>query len=302
VTKRLLLFAGLLLLSGCSPLASIPYSPPQTPASWLTIQPFIAFKIGTTNLILIQPSTTFFVYLLGLICIGVGVYFLRIRSHHWSRLWWGVALILWGLGALLAGTSYEAFSYAIKCAGRAVCSWTSWWEVLYLVLSVASVDAMLLAEAYACTTGKWRKILAGYALLNAGGYAGVVLLGAVRLEKFLISFELLLLVAAPTVLIFIALNAWRYARYKEGMDLALLGTWGWLAITLGAYFLYLVLGWTERLWARGLWFSANDVLHIGLIIWMLYIARVVARRVEDWPKPERAARSAATAAPSVAAR
>ena len=37
------------------------------------------------------------------------------------------------------------------------------------------MDALLLAEAYACTTGKWQKILAGYALLNAGVYTGVVL-------------------------------------------------------------------------------------------------------------------------------
>ena len=67
--------------------------------------------------------------------IGGGLYFFRIRQGQRSRLWWGVALVLWAAGALLAGTSYEAFSYAIKCAGRPACVWTSGWEVAYLVLS-----------------------------------------------------------------------------------------------------------------------------------------------------------------------
>ena len=37
-------------------------------------------------------------------------------------------------------------------------------------------------------------------------------------------------------------------------------------VTLGAYFLYLLLDVTHDLWARGVWFSENDVLHIGLIV------------------------------------
>jgi hypothetical protein len=50
---------------------------------------------------------------------------------------------------------------------------------------------------------------------------------------------------------------------------------------MAAYYLYLMLGITETLWQRGLWFSENDVLHIGLISWMLYIIRVVAKNSHD---------------------
>ena len=271
----------LLLLTACTRLDAIPASPPQTAATWLTIQPFAAVKIGAQEIVLVQPSTTFFVYLLGLLAIGAGIHFLRMGQGQRSRLWWGVALILWGAGALLAGTSYEAFSYALKCAGRPACVWTSWWEVGYLLLSVASVDAMLLAVAAACTTGRTRRALTIYAGINAVVYLVVVLAGALIPVKFLISFELLLIFAAPTILALLVLNGRRYARLRERMDAVLLAAWVWLAFTIGAYFVYLMLGVTAMLWARGIWFSENDVLHIGLIIWMIYLARVVAPRVRD---------------------
>ncbi len=120
-----------------------------------------------------------------------------------------------------------------------------------------------------------------YAVANAAVYAAVVLAGALVPVKFLVSFELLILFAAPTIAVFFVLNGWRYARLRDDMDLALLGAWTWLVLTLGAYFLYLMLGITQTLWARGVWFSENDVLHIGLIVWMIYLARVVAPRVRD---------------------
>jgi hypothetical protein len=68
------------------------------------------------------------------------------------------------------------------------------------------------------------------------------------------------------------------------MDLALVGAWVWLLLTMVAYWLYDRLDITPKLWAkgRGIWFSQNDVLHIGLILWMIYIATVVANCVNDY--------------------
>ncbi|MCX6078206.1 MAG: hypothetical protein NTW32_01615 [Chloroflexi bacterium] len=285
IKLMILTLTFLFAFSACGRFESIPYDPPQTPGSWLTIQPYTEFKLGSQNIILVQPSTTFFVYLLGLLTIGLGVYFLRIRAGQRSRLWWGIAMLLWGLGALLAGTSYEAFSYAIKCAGREACIWTSWWEIIYLLVTIWSFDAIFLAVAYSSSTGIWRKLLIGYAVLNAVAYLGLLLAGAFIPVKFWISFEMLILVSSPGILVFFFINLGRYLKNKAALDLALVGTWLGLGLTTAAYFIFYTSGISETLWARGTWFTANDVLHILLILWMLYIGLVVARRVKDLPNP-----------------
>lgn len=280
--KRLPFFlAVLLLLTSCGRLDTIPYSPPQTPETWLQIQPYAEFKFGTQNVVFVQPSTSIIVYLLGILTIAAGLYFLKIRNGQRSRFWWGIALLLWGVGALLAGTSYEAFSYAIKCAGRDACLWTSWWEILYLIASVWSIDAMMLAVAHSGADGRLRTGLSVYAVVNAALYFVIVMTGAFIPVKFLISFEFLLVVSAPGVIASFIINARRYARQRQQIDLIYLGTWIWLGLTITAYFLYFISGNTAALWARGLWFSENDVLHIGLILWMIYIASILAPRVTD---------------------
>ncbi len=273
-----------LYLSGCQQLASIPYTPIQTPESWLLMQPYLKFQIASKTIFLIQPSTTAIVYLLGLIAIGAGLYFLKRRNSQRSRLCWSIAVLLWGFGALLAGTSYEAFSYAIKCARRSACNWTSWWEIVYLVFSVASLNAMLMAEAYSCAKGKWRRWLIWYAILSTFLYITIVLIGTLIPVKFLISFELLILIGMPNIIIFLVLNGRRYAKHKQRIDLVLLRTWAWLILTIGAYFLYFISGLSQKLWAQSIWFTENDVLHIGLIIWMVYIMQVVSKHVVDEPE------------------
>ncbi|MFC1879446.1 hypothetical protein ACFLZW_05990 [Chloroflexota bacterium] len=280
-----LYFFCALILTGCGRFDSLLYTPRQTPQTWLSIQPFMQFQIGSSTIFLVQPTTTLIVYLLGILTIVFGLYFIKIQDNQSSRRWWGIALLFWGIGALLAGTSYEAFSYQIKCAGREFCVWTSWWEIIYLIFSAASVDAMMAAQAYSCATGKLRAALLCYAILNFTLYTIAVLMGAFIPLQFLISFELLILVCAPTILVFFFLNGMRYYKLRGSKDLVLLRTWIWLALTIGAYFLYLISGLTQNLWAHGIWFSENDVLHIGLILWMIYIAVIVIRRVEDEPLP-----------------
>jgi len=154
-------------------LDEILYDPLMTPEMWLDSQPWL--EIG---IILSKPTSTILVYSLGIVAIVTGLYFLRNRKEQESRFWWGIGLFLWGAGALFAGTSYQAFSYEIKCAGRESCLWTSWWEVIYLMLSVGSVNAMMMAQAFSCNVGKWRKAMIIYAGMNTLLYVTIALAGA----------------------------------------------------------------------------------------------------------------------------
>jgi hypothetical protein len=273
------------LTAGCAGLESIPYSPQQTPPSWLTIQPFVNITLGKLSFILIQPSSTILVYLLGIVAIATGIYYFKVRGTERTRLWWGIALVLWGIGALLAGTSYEAFSYEIKCRGQALCSWTSWWEIFYLILSAASINAMVAAGAYSNAIDRRRRVLLMYAALNSIIYFLLVFLGVYTLNKLLISFEMLLVFAAPGVLILFIMSVLSFRRTKERKDLASSITWVWLGVIIAGYFLYYSLGFTGVFWQQGVWFSENDILHIGLITWMIYLAAYLAARIYDLREP-----------------
>ena len=276
------------VVSGFSRLKTIPYTDPKlTPSNWCETQPCAKFQIASKEIILTQPSSTIFVYFLGLVTIGAGLYFLHIRDSEISRLWWGVALLLWGIGALLAGPSYQAFGYQIKCAGRKSCAWTSWWEVVYLMFQQVSMDAILVAVAYSCAEGSLRIVLLVYALVSAGVYVIFTLVGGIVPVKSLITFNWMVWFSSPILLLLFILNGWRYYLFGDAMNLALLGAWILLLITSGAYSLYDNLDITRKLWAggQGIWFSQNDVLHIGLILWMIYITAVVANRVKDFSVP-----------------
>ena len=60
-----------------------------------------------------------------------------------------------------------------------------------------------------------------------------------------------------------------------------------------AYFGYYAAGVTEALWddGNGFYFSANDVLHIGLIAWLVYVAVALGPTLRDLQRPETQASS-----------
>lgn len=279
--RRLSALLPLITASACGRLESIPKDPAQTPENWLASQPFVEFTVASRRILVVQPSTTVIVFALSVLGLVIGARLLRNQKGQLSRFWWGAGLVLWGVGGLLAGTSYEAFSYAIKCEGRATCAWTSWWEIVYLILTACSVNAMMIGEAHACAERDWLPVIGFGASVGALAYTLVVLVGALVPIRFLISFELLVLVAAPCILVCIGLRALRWLRSRARADLALLGTWLWLVLTTCAYYAYLVLDIPRTLWSRGIWLTENDVLHVGLIAWMFSIALVVVPRLRD---------------------
>lgn len=269
----------LILLLYYNQLDRILYFPAITPLEWCVSQPCVEFDFFSIELILVQPSSTFIVYFLGFLTIAFGAYLITIRKNQKFISWWGIALLLWGLGAIFAGTSYQAFSYEIKCAGRGFCIWTSLWEIFYLIFSVGSVNAMLIAQANLGERDRWYNYMNGYALANFMAYLIIVVIGSIIPVQFLISFELMILFLAPTILFLLIFNIRKYFRFKKRINRSLVIIWVSLILIIGLYFFYFLLDLTNTLWEQGIWFSENDVLHIGLILWMIYICLIVSRFV-----------------------
>ena len=181
----------------------------------------------------------------------------------------------------MAGTSYQAFGYQLKCAGRDRVVWTSWWEVVYLLLQQYSVSLMLVAVAYSCLPIEAQEISIVVALSVSLAYTLCVAFGAFKPIKALITFELMVHVCTPLMLFMLGLNVWRYYQLSLPLDLALIGVWLGLIITMVLYNKYSSLGLTDALWKEERWFSENDVLHVVLIIWVIYLAVVLEPRVLD---------------------
>ena len=92
-------------------------NPELTADDWFDAQPSATIRFASKTVIISQPSSTALVYLLGVLTILAGLYFLQLRGAEISRMLWGVSLLLWGIGAILAGTSHQAFGYQLRSGG-----------------------------------------------------------------------------------------------------------------------------------------------------------------------------------------
>ncbi len=271
--------AAALAITGCARLDQLAYEPETTPEQWCDQRPCI--EVGSTTLN--EPLGTVLVFLLAGLWIAAGLYFLGTRRGQRSRGWLGVALILGGIGAALAGVSYQAFSYELKCAGRDLCALTNGWEVGYSITQAVSVSAMLIAVAHACTTGRMRHGLISYATANVVIYLGITVVGVLMPSAVLLSFGVLMLFALPGILIVIIVAARRYRTTQDPMDRSLVVAAVLLIGVQVAYFAYWAAGLTAVLWDRGqgFYFSENDVLHIGMMLWLWYVVAGVGHYLHD---------------------
>ncbi len=273
------LFIAMTALAGCGRLEKLTWD--MTPEKWLSTHSFVPVKAGSLSFILAEPSSTAIVYGLGFIILAAGIYFLKKRGESKSRLLWGIALIIWAASTFSAGTSYQAFSYELKCAGRSLCLWTSWWEIWYLILFVISMNVITAAVSFSSASGKVRKGIISYSIVNSVLYLTVVLCGALLPHMFMSSFECMVLFTIPSFLILFTVNIVRYFKARKSLDILLVGAWILMFVIVFVYFGFFLSGYADVLWKKGIWFNANDVLHIGLILWIVYLIYGVAKHIED---------------------
>ena len=243
-----------------------------TPETWRVSQPCWDIRLGSRTLVLSQPTSSVLVYLLGFLTLAMGLRSVVEAPGESPLLWWGVGLIFWGLGALIAGTSYQAFGFHIKCSGRSVCSWTSWWEVVYLAVQYWSLAALLVGVV-AHRNPHWQWLAVAYGGLSSLVYTLSVLAGGLRPVRSWITFERLLLVSAPLLAVMIAINAYGWFVEGDGVDGLQLGAWCGLLLSIVCFFVWERAHLGSRLWrtGQGIWFSENDILHVVLLAWAAYL-------------------------------
>ncbi len=233
------------------------------------------------SLVISQPSSSFFVYLLALLTILVGLTFLKTVGRQQSRFWWALFLIMFGVGAGLAGTSYQAFEYIIKCRGFDYCLWTSWWELSYMIFTVGGLGAAFIGVSHAVLPARARKFWTGFALLNTLAYLFVVITGMVTANRFLLSFEVMVVFAFTGFLVIVFQCLGHYRHNKDSLIIKIISFGGFLALVVVIYFIALFAGLGAFLGTKGIWFNANDVLHILMIGWVLYGYRTLGDALKD---------------------
>lgn len=274
--------AGLVLLAAFQGrLATLLQEPPITPGQWCVQHPCVV--IG--GIVLNEPSSTILVYGLAALTIVSGMHFLRTRGEHASRAWWGIGFVLTGAGAGLAGTSYQAFAYEIKCRGTLACAWTSWWELAYMACTVAGAAAVIIAVAHATLPARERQAWSAVAIAFLGIYVSILVVGAVLPDRFLVSFELMVLFFAVPCFAMFSRNAWVDRERRSPVVRAIVGVWTGLVVVIAVYYVALLVDVGATLWAAGIWFNENDVLHVMMAAWVVHAWRAMDRRLVDLPGP-----------------
>lgn len=249
-------------------------TPGLSAETWADFQPVKRVRLLGQEFILNQPSSTFWVYALGLLTCAIGqLYWLKAEGDIVRQLW-SVGLWLWGVGALLAGTSYQALGYHLKCVNGRV-RWTNWWEVIYMIFQQLSINVLLAATAISSTEGFVRTTLLVAAVIISVAYTLMTLIAAVIPNRRLLSFEWMSLVSAIPVLAMLFINCWNAITKNILSEVLLAFVWVGLLLCMLAFWLYMRSGLTQQLWSRNRWFSENDVLHVTLIIWVIYIAAIL---------------------------
>jgi len=236
--------------------------PLQSAESFLNLSPFITIN----NLIFQQPSSSILVFLLAIITTGLGIEYLYHRKNDFS-IWLGINFVFWGIGAFLAGLSYQSFGYYLKCVGYEYCTFTNWVELLYMTFTVLSINALLVSYVYIIDSPKIQSFIRNFSLSSVVLYTFFQGIGIILPNQFMISYEGMLVFLSPNIIIMMVLS---YKRIKEELHKKLFILW---ILFLGVNIAYFVALFAQQgpylLSNFNIWFNENDTLHVVLILWML---------------------------------
>lgn len=242
-----------------------------TPDEYLQGKPYIELF----GLVIIVPSSTLIVYILGAQITYLGYLFIKKEYPLW-----GISLLLWGLGTILAGTSYQGLGYELKCTTDTFCQFTSWFELAYLYVTALSISIMGIAFSKMFVKSSKRILLEGYSKLAIVIYTLILSVGSIISNQIMISYEVFTVFFMPLFLVFFIINIINYKEEKDDLNKSFILLWLLFLVVNISYYAYYIPGLTEILYTNsGIWFSANDVLHVGLILWFLFFQLHTMKRM-----------------------
>jgi hypothetical protein len=150
-----------------------------------------------------------------------------------------------------------------------------------MFLTVPGMCAMLVAASYSTANAPLGRTVKYYAVLILVIYTCLLIYGSLKPVRFLVSFDFMAVMSAPGVLFLIWLCRRTYMSEARSMDESLGYAWLIFSAVPVVYVLYMWFDIGALLWQRGIWFTDNDVLHSGMIIWIYYIQTRVLRSVRD---------------------
>ena len=251
--------------------SGIKVEPNIIPADYLASKPHITL-FG--DLTIIVPTSTLIVYLLGIYILYIGY-----RLFKLQKVTWGLSMIFWGLGTILAGTSYQGLGYELKCDGLEICQFTSWFELSYLFFTAISISLIAIAFSKDLFDKMWLSLYAKIALVL---YTVLLLIGSIFEIYILVSYELFTIFFMPIFLVLFIINLKNYQKDKKEIDKSFIILWLFFLVVNVAYYAYYLAGFTESLYNKtNIWFSANDVLHVGLILWFIFFNYKLVEKISQ---------------------
>ena len=143
---------------------------------------------------------------------------------------------------------------------------------MYLLITAISIGMLVIAMSHYVASGKTRKVMKLITYISIPLYAVILAIGSIVPFKFMVTYELFSVFFMPHFIVFFLLSIKRYRIKKDIMYKRYIITWILFLIVNVVYYVYYWLGISEKLLnSTGIWFNQNDVLHVLLLGWMIYI-------------------------------
>jgi hypothetical protein len=150
-----------------------------------------------------------------------------------------------------------------------------------MIFTVGGAGVAFIGIVYASLPERTYKFWHAYSLISTLVYVIVVIIGTIISNRFLISFEFMTffcLIGGGILFIQVI------GQLRSGGNPIILkigGTWLLVVAVIVCYYIALLSGFASRLWAQGIWFNENDVLHVLMIAWILLMYKLLGKSLVD---------------------